>query len=130
MHNPTPLFPGFHLQTLRRKPRSDIQKLAEKIDQLKQKSFSQLSECLDQFIPNSFLQPAASGSQSRQRLYSKKNTFCAFFSQIIDADDGCQEVVRKLQALAAMKNRTLPSHLHRPTVRHATNLIYPTYIQY
>ena len=51
MQNPTPLFPGFHLQTLRRKPRSDRQKLAVKINQLKQQSFSQLSECLGQFIP-------------------------------------------------------------------------------
>jgi len=109
MQNPTPLFPGFHLQTLRRKPRSDGQKLADKINQLKQKSFSQLSECLGQFIPNSYLQPTASGSQSRQRLYSKKNTFWAFFSQILDADGGCQEVVRKLQAVAALKKGKLPS---------------------
>lgn len=109
MHNPTPLFPGFHLQTLRRKPRSDRQKLADKINQLKQKSFSQLSECLGKFVPTSYLQPTISGSQSRQRLYSKKNTFWAFFSQILDADGGCQEVVRKLQAVAAMKKKTLPS---------------------
>jgi len=109
MQNPTPLFPGFHLQTLRRKPRSDGQKLADKINQLKQKSFSQRSECLGQFIPNSYLQPTTSGSQSRQRLYSKKNTFWAFFSQILDADGGCKEVVRKLQAVAAMKNSALPS---------------------
>ena len=46
MQNPTPLFPGFHLQTLRRKPRSEQQILADKINQLKQKSFSQLGECL------------------------------------------------------------------------------------
>lgn len=109
MQNPTPLFPGFHLQTLRRKPRSDRQKLADKMNLLKQKSFSQLSECLDKFIPNSCLQPTASGYQSRQRLYSKKNTFWAFFSQILDADGGCQEVVRKLQAVSAMKERALPS---------------------
>ena len=109
MQNPTPLFPGFHLQTLRRKPRSDQQKLVDKIQQLKLKSFSQLSECLGKFIPSSHLQPAVSGAQSRQRIYSKKNTFWAFFSQILDADGGCQEVVRKLQAVAAMKEIKLPS---------------------
>jgi len=45
MQNPTPLFPEFHLQTLRRKPRSAQQVFAEKLEQLKQKSFSQLGEC-------------------------------------------------------------------------------------
>ncbi|MCF6281866.1 MAG: hypothetical protein L3J28_06575 [Candidatus Polarisedimenticolaceae bacterium] len=40
---------------------------------------------------------------------AKKNTFWAFFSQILDADGGCQEVIRKLQAFAAMKSKPLPS---------------------
>ncbi|MCK4706930.1 MAG: IS4 family transposase [Gammaproteobacteria bacterium] len=109
MQNLTPLFPGFHLQTLRRKPRSEQHKLADKIQQLKLKSFSQLSECIGKFIPDKHLQPPTTGEHSRQRIYSKKNTFWAFFSQILDADGGCQEVVRKLQAIAAMKQITLPS---------------------
>jgi len=109
MQNQTPLFPGFHLQTLRRKPRSAQQIFADKIHQLKQKSFSQLGECLGKFIPEKFLQPAKSGQHSRQRLFSKHNTFWAFFSQILDADGGCKEVVRKIQATSAMKGKTLPS---------------------
>jgi len=36
------MLPGFHLQTLRRKPRSAQQKLADKIALLKQKSFKQI----------------------------------------------------------------------------------------
>ena len=40
-------------------------------------------------------------------MFSKTNTFWAFFSQVLDADGGCQEVVRKIQALAA--SRSLPS---------------------
>lgn len=109
MLNQTLLFPGFHLQTLRRKPRSAQQILIEKLNQLKQKSFSQLGEYLGRFIPDKHLQPATSGAHSRQRLYSKKNTFWAFFNQILDADGGCSEVVRKLQAVAAIKNTALPS---------------------
>ncbi len=105
----TPLFPGFHLQTLRRKPRSESQILSDKLAILKQKSFSQLSEHLGKFIPKKHLEPTSSGNQSRQRLYSKKNTFWAFFSQVLDADGGCKEVVRKLQAVAAMKKMKLPS---------------------
>ncbi len=109
MQNFTPLFPGFHLQTLRRKPRSANLILANKIQQLKQKTISQLSECFHHFIPTDCLIPTASGDLSRRRFFSKENLFWAFFSQVLDADGGCQEVVRKLQAYAAVRSKTLPS---------------------
>ena len=109
MKNFTPLFPNFHLQTLRRKPRSAQQILAAKLAQLKQKSFSQLGECLGKFIPTEHLHPTPSGPLSRRRFFSKANTFWAFFSQVLDADGGCQEVVRKLQAFAALKSNVRPS---------------------
>ena len=46
---------------------------------------------------------------SRNRIFSKENTFWAFFSQVLDADGGCQEVVRKLQAVAAVHAKPMPS---------------------
>lgn len=76
---------------------------------MKQKSFVQLAECFHQFIPNHFLDPSKTGALSRRRFFSKENTFWAFFSQVLDNDGGCQEVVRKLQAFAAIKSQTLPS---------------------
>lgn len=109
MQNPTPLFPGFHLPTLRRKPRSAQQIMTERLKQLKHKSLSQLGACLGKFIPEQLLQPSKSGINCRQRVFSKKNTFWAFFSQILDADGGCQEVVRRVQAIVATKGDTLPS---------------------
>ena len=109
MKNSTLLLPGFHLQTLRRTPRSASQKLLDAITKLKRKSFTQLSECFGSFIPTHVLRPAASGALSRQRVFSKATTFWAFFSQVLDADGGCQEVVRKLQAFAALKANALPS---------------------
>jgi len=109
MQNPTPLFPGFHLPTLRRTPRSAQQILAEQRDKLKQKSLSQLGECFGKFISSHHLRPTKSGVSSRRRFFSKENTFWAFFSQVLDADAGCQEVVRKLQALTALKSMQLPS---------------------
>ncbi len=109
MRNQTPLFPDFHLQTLRRKPRSAQQVLADNVAKLKQKSLGQLGECFAKFIPGQYLLPAMSGALSRRRIFSKENTFWAFFSQVLDADGGCQEVVRKLQAFAAMKSKPLPS---------------------
>ena len=48
------------------------------------------------------------GSQS-STFFSKENTFWAFFSQVLGDDGGCQEVIRKLQAFAAMKSKPLPS---------------------
>lgn len=109
MQNTTLFLPGFHLQTLRKTPRSARQILAEKTEQLKQKSFSQLGECFGKFIPAQHLRPAKSGLQSRRRFFSKENTFWAFFSQVLDADGGCKEAVRKLQAFAAMRSKSLPS---------------------
>lgn len=109
MQNTTLYLPGFHLSTLRRRPRSASRLLSEKRAQLKQKSLSELGQCFQQFIPAQFLQQSVSGHSSRRRLFSKENTFWAFFSQVLDADSGCREVVRKLQALCASQSKPLPS---------------------
>ncbi len=102
------LYLPFQLPRPRRSPRSAQQIMAEEIRQLKQKSFCQLSECLGKFIPAQFLYPASSGPLSRRRIYSKENTFWAFLSQVLDADGGCKEVIRKVQAFAALKLEKLP----------------------
>jgi hypothetical protein len=103
------MFPGFHLQTLRRKPRSEQQKLADKLALLQQKSFKQIGEVFEKFIPKALLKPERDGNLSRRRLFSKENTFWAFFSQVLDADGGCKEVIRKLQSYASLKGVAFPS---------------------
>jgi hypothetical protein len=109
MKNSMPMFPGFHLQTLRRKPRSEQQKLADKLVLLQQKSFKQIGEIFENFIPKALLKPEKDGDLSRRRLFSKENTFWAFFSQVLDADGGCKEVIRKLQSYASLKGVAFPS---------------------
>jgi len=109
MQKATPTFPGFHLQTLRRKPRSAQQKLADEVAVLKEKSFAQLGEAFGGFISDRLLGPAASGSHSRCRLYSRNNTFWAFMGQMFSEDGSCQEVVQKLKAYAALRGLQLPS---------------------
>ena len=109
MKNKTLLLPGFHLPTLRRKPRSEPQRLADRLQLIREKSISQLHDCFGPFIPNTLLQTATSGTFSRQRLFTKANTFWGFFTQILNADGGCQEVVRKFQAFAASKAIKIPS---------------------
>lgn len=101
--------PGFHLQTLRRTPRSAGQKLADERARIRQHSISQLGACFSRFIPQQMLENPSRGSFSRRRLFSKENTFWAFFSQILDADGGCKEVVRKIQAFAASQSSAVPS---------------------
>ncbi len=97
------------MQTLRKKPRSAQQKLADKMILLKQKSFKQIGEVFEKFIPHTLLRPERDGAMSRRRLFSKENTFWAFFSQVLDADGGCKEVIRKLQSYASIKGVKVPS---------------------
>ena len=110
MQNQTLLFPGFHLSTLRREPRSGARRLADEQLSLKQKSFDQLKACFGKNTPEDRLKASPSGSLSHNRIFSKANVFWAFLSQVLDADGGCREVLRKLQAFYAERSLPLPSH--------------------
>lgn len=109
MSNRTLYLPGFHLQTLRRTPRSARQKWADERARIKAHSLHQLGAFFEQLIPSSNLAQHSTGGFSRRRLFSRENTFWAFFSQILDADGGCREVVRKIQAHAVAKGWPMPS---------------------
>jgi hypothetical protein len=109
MENNSLYLPGFHLQTLRRTPRSARQKLADERARIRRHSISQLGACFSRFIPSDLLGNHSTGAFSRRRLFSKENTFWAFFSQVLDADGGCKEVVRKVQAFAASQSILAPS---------------------
>jgi hypothetical protein len=109
MKNMQHLFPGFHIQTLSKKRRSTSQKLADELEALKQKSFQQLGEVFGSFIPKCLLKPSKEKAFSRRRVYFKENVFWAFFSQVMDPDGGCREVVKKLQAYASARGLAIPS---------------------
>lgn len=109
MKNNTLFLPGFHLSTLRRTPRSPSQILAQERSRIRQHSLSQLGALFSKVLPANVLEPDVDGAFSRRRLYSRANTFWAFFSQVMDADGGCQEVVRKFQAFAAERCLAAPS---------------------
>ncbi len=103
------MLPGFYLPRRGRKARSAQLIFAEKVASLKQKSFKQIGEIFEQFVPNKLLKPERSGTMSRRRLFTKENTFWSFFGQMLDADGGCKEVVRKLQSYACLKGIKAPS---------------------
>lgn len=109
MPNATLYLPGFHLQTLRRRPRSRRQKWIDAQARIRHHSLSQLGACFERLIPSRHLSQNRRGGFSRRRLFSRENTFWAFFSQVLDADGGCREVVRKIQAHAVAKGWPLPS---------------------
>src|SRR5574337_282336 len=109
MKNGTLYLPGFHLPTLRRKPRSEAQKLADEKVWIRRHTISQLGECFCSFIPLHELENAPGGHFSRRRIFSKSNTFWGFFTQVLDSDGGCQEVVRKVQAFSAARAMPEPS---------------------
>lgn len=100
----TPLFSQeFHIHTLNKKRRTSQQKLADHMVVMKEQSFEQLSECFRRFIPKNLLKKNEKGDHSRNRIFSKENTFWAFFSQVLDSDGGCMEVITKLRAFASLK---------------------------
>lgn len=93
-----PFFPEMHIQSLRKKPRSAAQQLADETLRKSGKSLLGLKACLGRFIPEDILKNNEKGHHSRHRIFSKETVFWAFFSQIIDADGGCAEVVKKMKA--------------------------------
>lgn len=103
MKNTNLFLPCFHLPSLCKKPKFKAQKPAKYLDKLKQHSISKLGEYFNQFIAKQLLKNNQKGKFSRLRLFSKSITFWAFFSQILDADGGCSEAVRKTQAYMASK---------------------------
>ncbi len=110
MKNTNLFLPGFHLTTLRKKPKSQAQKLAQQFNKIKDHSISQLHQYFDSFIPEKLLENNLNGRFSRLRLFSKRNTFWAFFSQTLDVDGGCKEAVKKIQASMASRCKDIPSN--------------------
>ena len=104
-----PMLPGFYLPKRGRKPFSRQHKFSQNLASLRKKSIKQVGEIFGQFIPARYLQQELSGSMSRRRLFTKENTFWAFLGQVIDADGGCSEVVKKLQSYASNHGLRIPS---------------------
>jgi len=108
--NTTPLFPDFHLSTLRRSPRSAQQKRREELDKLSRKRLDHLANLFKEFIPSDALFPKPNGEGSRERHYSQSNTFWAFLQQVWSGDGSCQEAVHRIIELAEAKGmKSLPS---------------------
>lgn len=110
MQKTTPIFPGFHTATLSRPRRSAQQILADKLAEQRRKSPNQLGAFFKRLIPDRLLDSEQQKAHSRNRIFSKRNTFWGFFSQVLSSDGSCSAVVKKLQAYAALRaGRTVSS---------------------
>jgi hypothetical protein len=109
MKNTTLFLPGFHLQTLRRKPISAMEKLADKLAVLRKITVKQIGVLFQKYIPRKLLAQRPNGPMSRIRFFTRETTFWAFFGQILDPDGGCKEVVHKLQSYASARGIKVPS---------------------
>lgn len=104
----TLLFPGWHLPTLRRKPKTDIQKYMDSERLIQTRSITDLNNILSRYIPKSSFDDKFKQGR-RKRLFSLENTFWGFFYQLLNPDGGCQSVVNQLRASLLISNKALPS---------------------
>jgi len=134
----TLLFPGWHLQTLRRKPKSQLQKMLAAKKKIERHNFSQLSHCLAKLIPPSLICLENKTDFSRRRIFSIENTFWGFFQQVLSADGGCKEIVNQFRLIADQKGfdqvsastsaycqsrKKLPQELLSQVLQHTQQLI-------
>lgn len=102
----TPLFPDFHLKTLRRTPRSAQQILKDHDEEMSRKRFDHAGKMLGDFLPKEMF----STEGQRKRIFTKENTFFIFLQQVWSPDGSCQEALHRLREQADFqKVNTLPS---------------------
>jgi len=103
------LFDDFHIKFLRRKPASEQAKLAAKLREFHSKSFDQLEAIFGCFMDTKALKPSESGSFSRRRCFSLRNTFWMFLKQSLSADHSCRAALQEFQATMAERNLPIPT---------------------
>src|SRR2546425_1924165 len=96
MHQSTRFFPSFGPLLFGRAPRSITEKLRRQAARLD--ALSQLQAAFGSLIPAPRLAPAASGPNSRHRVFSPSVTFWAFLAQVLAPPCACRQIVRQVQA--------------------------------
>ena len=102
----TPFLPGLSHHLFGRQRRSQLDALRVQSEQWRQSSLSRLCEIFGPWLPVALLAPTAQGTNSRQRTYPLPLTFWAFLSQVLSPGCACREVVRKIQAWYAPRDKS------------------------
>jgi hypothetical protein len=90
----TPSFPAWSHQLAPMKPR-----LVDAARQCRQATLAQIEVSLGSFLPASLLAKPATGTNSRERVYSLPRTVWGWLWQMLNHNAPCREVVRQVQAL-------------------------------
>lgn len=109
MQSHQPCLPGIHFSYFRsRRGRSPRELYARKAE-IARKGLDALSHIFGDCVPDHLLAQSDHDHFSRRRVFSRAQTFWGFFSQVLDADGGCREVVRRIQAIRSGQGVSLPS---------------------
>ena len=104
MSNCAPFFAGFHRRLFGRKPLSGVRKCLNQTAISDQLCGQQLVALFGQFIDAKLLDfKAASGTNSRSRIFSVPVTFWAFLGQVLDSGSSCRKAVCRVQTLFSLK---------------------------
>ena len=87
------LSPDFNIKTLRRKPKSSLQKAREWQQKLLNHQLTNLGNTLSRYIPKSLFDQSNTSQKKRRRIYTDENTFWGFFLQTLQSDSSCQSVL-------------------------------------
>ena len=91
-------------------PIAELAKIERARAQLDSLCFEHLKLLLGSFIPLFLLDfRAASGSNSRTRIFSPMITFWAFLGQVLDPDAPCRKALAHVQVLFASQGLSIPS---------------------
>jgi hypothetical protein len=76
--------------------------MGQRVQHLRQQSLHQLETLFMPFLAPDLLSQADEGANSRERVYSVRRTFWGFLSQVLNPNCPCRQIVRQIQALAAL----------------------------
>ena len=93
----TPFFPPW---------RSRLAAFGRRVERVRQQSLLHLELLFAELIPPGLLAQADEGTNSRDRVYSVRRTFWGFLYQALNPASPCREIVRQIQALFCLDNRS------------------------
>jgi hypothetical protein len=106
----TPFLPNFPPSLFGSAKKKESVALAERLERLRSSALSELSAVVGRFLrPGELFGKPASGSGSRERIFSIQVTFWAFLHQVLTRNMSCRDAVRKVQAMRAERGLELPS---------------------
>ena len=94
------LSPDFNIRTLRKSPKSCMQKFKEKQQELFDSRLHNIGHLLRDYLPSSLFNDFNFQRQTRRRLFCTENTFWGFFLQTLQSDGSCQSIVHQFKAFA------------------------------